>query len=461
MRFPLRSFLTLASVCCFLSEVPAAAAGKSTASPGTPSTAVEPAYPVPYGLATASELNADLDRVLVYLEASSPAGLVDLETGETVVDAASISGTTALTWKDFRVTSYEWGVTYSGMLLAGQHTRNPRYQAYVESHLSVIAALARQHERTVDDHSSAPLVRGIRNVLRPKSLDDSGAMAASMLRAVRAGIRPDLLQPCIDRYLSWISKSQLRLEDGTLARNRPMPGSLWLDDLYMSVPALAEMGALTGDPSYFDDAAKQVLQFSERMFVSEKRLYRHGWVESMQPHPSFHWARANGWAILAMADLLARLPVTHPRHAAILHQFREHIAGLAAVQDASGLWHQLLDRPDSYLETSASAMFVYAMAKGVNEGWLDLKAYGPCLSIGWSAVSKKINGLGQVEGTCVGTGMGFDPMFYYYRPTDVFAAHGYGPVLLAGAEVLRFREGKGASALIHDGGLHFEKATGH
>jgi hypothetical protein len=56
--------------------------------------------------------------------------------------------------------------------------------------------------------------------------------------------------------------------------------------------------------------------------------------------------------------------------------------------------------------------------------------------LAWNAVSTKINPMGQVEGTCVGTGLGFDPAFYYYRPVSPFAAHGYGPTLLAGAEVI-------------------------
>ena len=60
-----------------------------------------------------------------------------------------------------------------------------------------------------------------------------------------------------------------------------------------------------------------------------------------------------------------------------------------------------------------------------------------CALLGWNAVATKINEKGQVEGTCVGTGMAFDPAFYYYRPVNVFAAHGYGPVLLAGAEMIQ------------------------
>lgn len=57
--------------------------------------------------------------------------------------------------------------------------------------------------------------------------------------------------------------------------------------------------------------------------------------------------------------------------------------------------------------------------------------------IGLECSCQKINEKGQVEGTCVGTGMAFDPAFYYHRPVNVFAAHGYGPAILAGAEMLR------------------------
>ena len=76
------------------------------------------------------------------------------------------------------------------------------------------------------------------------------------------------------------------------------------------------------------------------------------------------------------------------------------------------------------------------MARAINKGYIDRMAYAPAVMLAWNAVATKVNAKGQVEGTCVGTGMGFDPAFYYYRPINVFAAHGYGPVLLAGAEVI-------------------------
>jgi rhamnogalacturonyl hydrolase YesR len=77
------------------------------------------------------------------------------------------------------------------------------------------------------------------------------------------------------------------------------------------------------------------------------------------------------------------------------------------------------------------------MARAINNGWIDAMTYGSQVILGWHALTTKVNELGEVEGTCVGTGMGFDPAFYYYRPRNKHAGHGYGPVIFAGAEMYR------------------------
>lgn len=398
-------------------------------------------------------------RVVTFLETATPVRVIDRDTGMEVTDLTHLPPNVALGRTEFILASYEWGVTYHGMLTAAEATGDARYRDYVADRLMAIARVAahlREHPpaqaRTDAPVSPALLLRG---VLTPRSLDDSGAMCAAMIHAAQSGIHPDELRPWIQNYASWITQKQFRLSDGTLARNRPHPDTLWLDDLYMSVPALAQLSHYTSDSRHLDDAVRQVLQFSQRMFTPETGLYRHGWVQAMRPHPDFYWARANGWAVMAMAELLSVLPESHASYEAVLGQFRAHVAGLASRQGGRGLWHQLLDRPDSYLETSASAMFCYAIARGVNRGWLDRLAYGPMVSLAWNAVAGQVNAAGQVENTCVGTGMGFDPAFYYHRPVSVYAAHGYGPVLLAGAEMLRLFRGAGSEANINDGSLQF------
>jgi unsaturated rhamnogalacturonyl hydrolase len=407
----------------------------------TPLHLLKPNYPTPYGIPKAEDVRQTLDRVRRYLESVTPTGFINEKSGAPVTDLSRVNADTILARGDFRIISYEWGVAYAGMLLAADATGDPRFRGYTDRRLSFIADSASIFKKASGNYSDWEARMPLRNLMAPKTLDDVGAMCAAMIKAKRSGSKANL-QPLIDIAIDHIMTKQYRLSDGTLARNRPQPNTLWLDDLFMSVPAIAQMGKLTGEKKYFDEAARQILSFSKRMFNRELGIYMHGWVEAMTVHPEFHWARANGWAFMAEAELLDVLPTDHPLRAQVLELFREHAKGLASYQSGSGLWHQLLDREDSYVETSATAIFAFAFARGINRGWLDARAYAPATLLAWNAITTKINIKGQVEGTCVGTGMAFDPAFYYFRPTSPFAAHGYGPVLLAGAEILSLLKNK-------------------
>ncbi|WP_432713845.1 glycoside hydrolase family 88/105 protein, partial [Pedobacter sp.] len=395
---------------------------------------MKPDYVTPYGKPAAEDITKVLNRVYLYLDAVTPAKVVDPKTKAEITDLNKLTNDAVFAAGDYRLTSYEWGVTYAGMLNAGEATGDSRYTAYTQKRLKLIAAIAPYYSKQLK--SNPKLVTPVSTVLKPHALDDAGAVCAAMIKVERSGYKTNL-RPLIDNYITYISDQEFRLADGTLARNRPQPNTLWLDDMFMSVPALAQMGKLTGNVKYNDDAVKQVLQFSERMFNKQKGLYMHGWVQGMAFHPQYHWARANGWAVMTMVELLDVLPKEHPGYQPVLKQLQAHIEGLAAYQDGTGFWHQLLDRNDSYLETSATAIFAYSIARAVNRGYIDKRAFAPVAILAWNAVATKVTDKGQVEGTCVGTGMGFDPAFYYYRPINVFAAHSYGPVLLAGSEVLK------------------------
>ena len=230
---------------------------------------------------------------------------------------------------------------------------------------------------------------------------------------------------------------QFRLPDGSFARHRPMAVSMWADDFYMGIPALAEMGKLTGDRVWYDDAVKATLAMSAHLFRPQTGLFSHGWNANAPDVPDFYWARANAWITLTMSDLLDVLPADHPGRAAVLQYFRTQVRAVASLQASNGRWHQLLDRNDSYLETSASAIFTYCIAHAINQGWVAPATYGDIAQVGWQGVSTQINAKGQVENTCVGTTFAGDVVYYYNRPVSVYAVHGYGPVLLAGSEMIR------------------------
>ena len=396
---------------------------------------LKPAYVTPYGETKMADVKASLDRIYSYLDKTTPFELINKVSGKVVSDLKKADSSSIFKPGDYRLTSYEWGVTYTGMLEVATATGDQKFKDYTVKRISFLANVVSAYQKYLKTNKTA--VTPVRSVIDPHALDDAGSIAAAMIKTQRTGEVKADLRPVIDHYLNYIMTKEFRLKDGTLARNRPQPNTLWLDDLYMSLPAIAQMGVLTGENKYFDEAVKQYRLFAERMFNPEKGLYMHGWVQDMDPHPQFHWARANGWALMTKIELLDALPVNHPGRPYILQMLKAHVKGLAALQDGTGFWHQLLDRNDSYLETSATAIYTYCIARAVNKGWLDAKAYGPMALLAWNAVSTKINVNGQVEGTCVGTSMGFDPAFYYYRPVNVFAAHSYGPVLLAGAETYR------------------------
>jgi len=395
----------------------------------TPLHLLKPDYPTPYEAPEIADVKKVLDRVYSFLDESTPAGVISTKDSSAIKNFKNLGGNIAFAPASFRLTSYEWGVTYAGMLLAAEATGEDYFEEYTNSRLKLIADLASEHRGKSYDKSP------VHSVLHPGALDDAGAICAAMIKAEQKGLDADA-RPVIDNFMDYISNDQYRFQDGTLARNRPQDNTLWLDDLFMSVPALAQMGDLTGETKYFDDAVKQVNQFSERMFNKENGLYMHGWVQSMEYRPQYHWARANGWAVMAMVELLEVLPKEHPGYNDVLKQLQAHIRGLVKYQDGTGFWHQLIDRNDSYLETSATAIYAYSVTRAINRGYIDKMSYSPVAILAWNAVATKVNDQGQVEGTCVGTGMGFDPAFYYYRPINKYAAHGYGPVLLAGAEMI-------------------------
>ena len=405
----------------------------------TPLHLMKPHYSVGYGIPAESEVKQVMDRVLRYIDSETPAVLVDKRTGREVTKTDDIDENTQLKPGGFRLTSYEWGVTYSAALAAYRATGDRAYLDYVTRRHQLLADIAPSFRKL--HQQGKKIDTNVRRVIEPHALDDAGAVCCSMIKALLLPSNTQhpspATQPLIENYTDYILNHEYRLADGTFARLRPQKNTVWLDDMFMGIPAVAYMGRLTGEQRYYDEAARQVERFASRMWVEADGLFRHGWVEDMQPHPAFYWGRANGWAILTLCEVLDVLSADYSQRPAILELLRKHAARLAALQHHTGFWHQLLDRNDTYLETSATAIYTCCLAHAVCQGWLDAKAFGPVALLGWHAVESAVNAEGQVERVCVGTGMGFDAAFYAHRPVHAMAAHGYGPAIWAGAEIIQ------------------------
>ncbi|MDD4489584.1 MAG: glycoside hydrolase family 88 protein [Paludibacter sp.] len=397
-------------------------------------------YPMPYYVPTYEDILEKVIRITKFLEKSTSKSVVDGKTGKTITNLKELSPDFNFGETDFRPYNYEWGVTYAGMIRLYQVTGDERFKDYCVPRMRLLYDVLPTVQKFANQN---PNYRGTLNtIVLPRELDHAGSICAAMILCSREGIINFSLRPHIDHLMDWIVNKQHRLDNGTFVREVPYKYTIWLDDIYMSVPALVQMYALTKENKYLEDAINQVIRFTEKLFIPKRSLFMHSYVTTMEVHPAYFWGRANGWATLAMSELLNLLPTEHPRYQEVLDIFKKHCWGLINCQASNGMWHQLLDRNDSYLESSATAMFVYGLAKGVNRGWLDEKVFGPPALLGWNGLSTQINNTGQIENVCVGTGVAYDVGYYYFRHVHPYTSHGYGPVLLAGAEILEMIKNK-------------------
>ncbi len=315
---------------------------------------------------------------------------------------------------------YPSGVMNMAMTYLGTVLNEEKYTQYTADNFKFIFKNVpyMKDKPTGSSKWSYPLGR----YLTTEELDDCGAMGASLIDVYNKDKNPQYLK-YIQKAADHILNKQTRLSDGTLCRVRPVKMSVWADDLFMSVPFLARMGKLSGDNKYYDDAAKQVIQFADYLWDDNTGLYFHCWQSDDSTNGVAHWGRANGWVIVAQIELLKKLPKDYPQRNKLLSILKRQINGIARWQSESGLWHQILDKSDSYLETSCTAMFTYGIAAAVNEGLIPERYISIALQ-GWKGLAPKTTDDGKIKDVCVGTGIGNDLNFYYNRPAIVQDCHG-------------------------------------
>lgn len=328
---------------------------------------------------------------------------------------------------------YSHGTMVWSILALEKETRGNQYLPYVKKYANFIL----DHFDYIKwQYDSLYAWRGsYHRIFRRSMLDDAGAPALSfsgLYLEERDNAIGKFLEPLID----YVSAKQVRLKDSTFCRPEPEEFTVWADDLFMSVPFLVRMAKATGEEKYMEDAVRQVIQFRKYLLNPQTGLYKHGWFSSSGQQSVAYWGRANGWVVWATAELLDWLPANHPSYKKILEAFRQHITNLVKYQDSDGFWHQVLTRPDSYKETSCTAMFALAMARGVRKGWLNKSFKQPALKA-WDAVAGKIDANGVVHGICRGTEIGFDEQFYFDRKTIDNDPRGLGAVITAGIEIAK------------------------
>src|SRR5262245_36829964 len=212
----------------------------------------------------------------------------------------------------------------------------------------------------------------------------------------------------------------------------------WVDDMYMLPLLQLQAFRATGNRVYLDRTALAMQTYLKRLQQPDG-LFHHG-----EGSP-FNWSRGNGWIAAGMAELLRDLPPSHPRHAAILAGYQRMMEALRKHQSPEGLWRQLIDRPELWIESSGSAMFTFALIEGVRHGWLDA-SFTPIERRAWIGLAQMVDADGNVRDVCIGTGKALgevgsdlDVQYRYYAARGRRAGdlHGAAPVLWAATALLR------------------------
>lgn len=341
--------------------------------------------------------------------------------------------------------AYNWNYHVAGFMWAMQalskETGDGRYAAFSNKWTSFILAnkplvehqVKELHgvktafgtlvDRPMLDYTTAPTLPFISRLVYEK--DFAGR------KEVEEFVRP---------VIAYAKNTQLRLPDGTFAREEPEVPTVWVDDMFMGIPFLLFAAELTGNESekssLYTDAANQIISFNKHLFNPVTNLYHHTSTVQKPQNKYPHWSRANGWGLWATTEVLLRLPKQHPAYKRVMAIYKTHIDALVKLQNPqTGFWRNVLDKEESKDETSGTAIFTMALARGINNGWLRGAAYKSSALKGWKALQTVIEKDGTVHGTVVGTNTSLDVNFYYNRPVADNDTHGLFPLLFAGIEM--------------------------
>jgi unsaturated rhamnogalacturonyl hydrolase len=337
------------------------------------------------------------------------------------------------------VWNYELGTLLEGMDAAWLNTADPRNYNYIKNSV----------DQFVSPDGSIPTWKPEEGQL------DSILLGRQLLLLYGVTQYPRYAKAATLLYQQLLR--QPRTPSGGFWHKQKYPNQMWLDGLYMAEPFYAEYAATFHHPEAFKDITHQFVLLDEHARDPKTGLLYHGWDESKLQRwadkqtglSSQFWARGMGWTMMALVDTLDYYPEQDAGREQLIAQLERDAAAVARYQDrASGLWYQVMNKggeKGNYLESSASCMFVYALAKAVRQGYLPPR-YLANAKRGYAGVLSHFVQAGpgdlvSLSGTVKSAGLGGDPYrdgsyaYYIGEKTATDDPKGVGAFLLASAEI--------------------------
>jgi len=335
--------------------------------------------------------------------------------------------------------NYELGTLLEGVDAVWLNTADPRYYNFIKSSI----------DQFVGPDGSIPTWKAEENQL------DNILLGRQLL--LLYGVTQDQRYAKAATLLYQQLIHQPRTPSGGFWHKQKYPNQMWLDGLYMAEPFYAEYASTFHHPEAFSDITHQFELMDQHARDPKTGLLYHGWDESKLERwadkgsglSSQFWARGMGWHMMALVDTLSYYPEEDAGRKQLIAQLERDAAAVGRYQDgATGLWYQVLDKAGAkgnYLESSASCMFVYAIAKGVRTGYLPQR-YLAIAERGYQGILDRFiqagpGGAVSLTGTVKGAGLGGDPYrdgsydYYIGEKTATDDPKGVGSFLLASAEM--------------------------
>jgi unsaturated rhamnogalacturonyl hydrolase len=225
-----------------------------------------------------------------------------------------------------------------------------------------------------------------------QAVTDPAANGEPVLYAAKITGDPQLREAA-DRMLGYLLHHAPRAEDGTLYHVTTRP-QVWVDSIYMAPPFLA----VAGHP---EEAMRQIEGFRARLWHPEAHLYAHIWDEGENAFVrAAHWGVGNGWAAAGMARVITALPPEMERaRARLIGYVRELLDSCLAHIRPDGLFHDVIDDPETFVETNLGQMLAYTIYRGLREGWLEgtYRAHADRMR---QAAHAQVDEYGLVQGVC-------------------------------------------------------------
>lgn len=319
---------------------------------------------------------------------------------------------------------YFTGIYLDALWQAGDHFKRTNYTSFVNRYIDFFAQ--ELPNVTYERETKKLLESAFGHYFRYQLLDDFGTQTLIFLRNTSNNDH----RKYVDKAVEHIKSNALRLPDGTFCRHTPDSSTVWADDLFMGIALLSRVHSQYNGEYYLNEAIHQTMRFDHYLKDDETGLYWHGYFDRTKKNSSSKWARANGWTMMAKTELLHALPPDHEQREVILEIFQSHARALKEYQSSDGRWHQVLDNPGTFLETSSTAMFTRAFAEGILNGWLDDTFIIPTAKA-FRALTQQIDSSGNVAGIVKGTPILFSDGAYDRQKTRLNDPRGLGAVLYA------------------------------